>query len=451
MNEELQELLRTPREDMDIELKQWMDPTDKVVRAKLAKELLALRNHGGGYLVIGYKDGHPPTPDYNRPTDLSVFSTDAVNNIVKKYAEPPFHCTSYLIDHPGSGEQYPVIVVPGGAQVPVRCKSDSPDDGKSIRKDAYYIRRPGPESSPPQSAAEWDVLLEQCLLSRKEALLASLSGLLGVGRSGLLSGATLPEPKHPFTELRAFRDDAVSRLVSLQATLPEDAGARFLHGRYILSARILDTLKKVSTSEMLDILSRLPKYTGWSPIHIFTRRELEPYPYGDDIIECWLAREEPQDPGHADFWRVSTNGMVTLIRGHQEDSPEINRDGLAPGTGIELTLPPWRIAEFILRVAALARRLTEDNFRLQLIVQWEGIAGRKLFSYGGRRMLFQEYVAHDPNFSIEIEATPEEIESALPNVIAKTVTPLLRRFSFFEPPTEFYNEEISKLLNREYK
>jgi hypothetical protein len=52
MNEELQELLRVPREDMHVELKRWMDPSDKVVQAKFAKELLALRNHGGGYLVI---------------------------------------------------------------------------------------------------------------------------------------------------------------------------------------------------------------------------------------------------------------------------------------------------------------------------------------------------------------------------------------------------------------
>ena len=76
MNEELQELLRVPREDMHVELKRWMDPADKVVQAKFAKELLALRNHGGGYLVIGFKDEHPAVPDPNRPADLSGFSTD---------------------------------------------------------------------------------------------------------------------------------------------------------------------------------------------------------------------------------------------------------------------------------------------------------------------------------------------------------------------------------------
>ena len=60
MNDELQELLRFPREDLDVELKQWMDINDKNVQAKFAKELLALRNHGGGYLVVGFKDGRSP-------------------------------------------------------------------------------------------------------------------------------------------------------------------------------------------------------------------------------------------------------------------------------------------------------------------------------------------------------------------------------------------------------
>ena len=450
MNEELQELLRAPREDLDIELKQWMDPTDKVVQAKFAKELLALRNHGGGYLIIGFKDEHPPVPDLNRPADLSGYCTDYFNNIIKKYSEPPFHCMSYVVDHPVSGEKYPVVVVPGGAKVPARCRADSPDAGKSAKLDTYYIRRPGPESSPPQSSAEWDALLERCLLGRKEELLSSLASMLGVGHS-LLAGVNLPPPPHPFTELRDFRDSAVSQLETLQkAKLPEGDGARFPHGRYILSARILGDLKKVSPLEMLDLLSGLRRYTGWSPMHVFSKPELAPYPVGNNLIECWLARDEARDTAHADFWRLSTDGMVTLVRGHQEDAPDMAKEGVAVGTGIELTLPPWRIAEFTLRVKELGQRLSSGPFKLQLIVQWEGLDGRRLFSHGGRRMLSHDYIAHDADYSIEIEVTPEEIDAALPSVLAKVVTPLLRRFSFFEPPSNFYEDELRRLLKRDY-
>ncbi|RJP65761.1 MAG: hypothetical protein C4535_14555 [Comamonadaceae bacterium] len=448
VNEDLQELVRSPREDMNIELKRWMDLSDKNVQAKLAKELIALHNYGGGYLVLGFKDEHPAVPDVdNRPKDLSAFSTDAFNNIIKKFAEPSFHCMSHVVKHPETGEEYPVIVAPGGSKVPVRCKADAAD-GKSIRLDTYYTRRPGPESSPLQTAAEWDALLQRCLLSRKEELMSALYGLLGSDRA-VLAGASALDPASPFDELRAFRDAAVARLEEMQReALPEDSAAKLSHGRYVLSARIVGDLKHVSPQEMLGLLHGLPRYTGWSPLNVFTRRELEPYMVGDDIIECWLARDpkEVRDAAHADFWRVSLNGNITLVRGHQEDAP---REGMpAPGTAMEITLPAWRIAEFVLRVRHLGDKLTNGPFSLQLIVQWEGLAGRKLFSHGGRRAVFDEYVARDANYLREAEVTVDRIDAALPVILAELTTPLLRRFSFFEPPANFYEQELTKMLAR---
>lgn len=448
MNDELQELVRTPREDLDIELKQWMDMTDKNVQAKLAKELLALRNYGGGYLVIGFKDEHPALPDPARPADLDRYSTDVFNNILKKYAEPPFHCTSRVVVHPATGETYPVIVVPGGAKVPVRCKSESPD-GKSIKLDTYYIRRPGPESSPPQSGAEWDALLQKCFLNRKDELLSLLSTVLSSGNTSFLAGMPQAAPLHPFEELRSFRDAAVAKLEKLQQELAPGSGARFEHGRYILSARILGDVKPMSPSAMLDVLRALPRYTGWSPLYIFNRPELAPYPQGDSI-ECWLGKAKTDDAGHADFWRVSPDGKVTLVRGFQEDGPEFQALGHSPGEALELTLPAWRIAEFLLRVKSLGEQIANGPFRIQMIVEWEGLKGRRLMSRGGRRSVFEDNIANDSTYVTEVEVMPNEVDAALAPTIAKITTPLLRRFSFFEPPGQFYEQELAMLLGRDF-
>lgn len=448
MNEELQELLRAPREDLDIELKQWMDPSDKIVQAKFAKELIALRNHGGGYLVIGFKDEHPPVPDPARPANLEQFSTDFFNNILKKYAEPVFHCMSHVVVHPVSGETYPVVVVPGGSKVPVRSKADGPDGGKGIKIDTFYIRRPGPESNSPQTATEWDALMQRCMMHRKEELLASLSGLLSGGQVGVPAAAVAS----PFALLEKFRDDAVHRLEDLQGGLAQEAPARFLQGRYVLSARIVGELKELAPKQMLEALTGLKRYTGWSPFYVFTRPELAPYPVGDHLIECWLAKDEARDVAYADFWHLSTDGLVSLVRGHQEDGSEIaGRNGSPPpGKGIELTLPSWRIAEFLLRVRELGERISNGPFRLQLIVQWEGLEGRKLFSHQGRRTIYGDYIAHTPKYEVNVEVTPEEVDAALPAILQRIVTPLLRRFSFFEPPAPFYEQELAKLLRREF-
>jgi len=448
MNQELQELLRTPREDLDIELKQWMDPEDKSVQAKFAKELLALRNHGGGYLVVGFLDEHPPSEDPARPENLSAFSTDYFNNIIKKYAEPPFHCNSRVIVHPVSGKEYPIVVVPGGATHPVRCKADSPDMGKSAKINSYYIRRPGPESNTPQSGAEWDELIKRCMLAQKESMLSAIATLMGLNR-GSVSAYVPAEPIHPLSELRKFRDEAIAALETLQQTkLPANDAARFPNGRYVLSARIVGQLQNLTQKEMLDRLTRLRRYTGWSPLYVFSRPELAPYPVDERQVECWLGQGEDRDVGHADFWRMSTDGFVTLIRGHQEDGHEAATTGIHPGKGLELTLPAWRIAEFLLRVREYGAAVTEGDFTIQLIVQWEGLEGRQLFSYGNRRWLPEGFEAKVQNYQKEVELTPAEIDVALPTVLNTLVTPLLRHFSFFEPPADFYEGELGALQNR---
>lgn len=52
----LRQLLDFPREDMATEIKDWLNLGDSMVRAKLAKELIALANHGGGYLLFGFSE-----------------------------------------------------------------------------------------------------------------------------------------------------------------------------------------------------------------------------------------------------------------------------------------------------------------------------------------------------------------------------------------------------------
>jgi predicted HTH transcriptional regulator len=150
----LPELLRNPREALDIEIKAWLDLSEANDRANLAKAIIALANHGGGYLVVGLEqqsDGQfIPAPD--APADLAGLSQDAVQDAVHKYIEPPLQCRTEHVAHPENGTHFPIVAVPGGHRVPIRAKSGSPD-GKLV-KDRVYIRRPGPRSQEPQTSSE---------------------------------------------------------------------------------------------------------------------------------------------------------------------------------------------------------------------------------------------------------------------------------------------------------
>jgi predicted HTH transcriptional regulator len=148
---ELVALLDHPREDLNTELKDWLDLADKGARANLAKELLALANHGGGYVLFGFEDtttgwvasgacAHKP----------EHYSQDKINNILKAHAEPVFECYTYHLQS-GAGDDHVVIQVPGGHTVPIRARG-GPRNSR-LADHTYYIRRAGPRARQPATHA----------------------------------------------------------------------------------------------------------------------------------------------------------------------------------------------------------------------------------------------------------------------------------------------------------
>jgi hypothetical protein len=50
----LLELLRNPAEDLSFEIKEWLNLGENAHKAKLAQAMIALANHGGGAVLLGY-------------------------------------------------------------------------------------------------------------------------------------------------------------------------------------------------------------------------------------------------------------------------------------------------------------------------------------------------------------------------------------------------------------
>ena len=146
-----------------MEVKEWLDLTNNDHRALVAKEIIALANHGGGYLMIGFEeltDGSfkPANP---RPPNLDAWSQDAIQSIISKYVDPTVQCRVVHQAAPASTDRYPIVIVPGGHRNLIRAKSGSPD-GKLVPH-RVYTRRPGPASEEFKTAEEWDRLFERVL------------------------------------------------------------------------------------------------------------------------------------------------------------------------------------------------------------------------------------------------------------------------------------------------
>src|SRR5438093_4321196 len=103
----LQDLVDYPHEDLNVEIKGWLDLTDEIDKANLAKSLMAIANHCGGYIAAGFRrDGGNYLPDNPRPSQLGSYNDDVVNGIVLSYAEPAFHCQVHHVTRTADGLDY---------------------------------------------------------------------------------------------------------------------------------------------------------------------------------------------------------------------------------------------------------------------------------------------------------------------------------------------------------
>jgi hypothetical protein len=286
LERQLHELLRYPREDLDIEVKGWLDLTDKIQAADLVQAILALANHGGGYIVVGFVEvGGVWSEAPERLSDLSGYRQDAINGWVQRYAEPAFQCQAYRVVHPDTGAEYPVIVVPGGHTTPIRARADDPER-KHVRANTYYIRRPGPCSEPPRSGSEWDELIRRCVRNARDDLLGEIRQIFYGHAASTRTGASSPSAEEVLDEWERASRQRFDELV--QTDLPDEQPSRYAYGVWTAAYELNGPLKRIGRQSLLNILARVKTVTGWPPWWIPTRPEIKPRPVGE-VIECWLA------------------------------------------------------------------------------------------------------------------------------------------------------------------
>lgn len=447
-NTHLDDLVNEPREALDIEVKEWLDLTTKDHRAMLAKEIIALANHGGGYVVIGFKEGTDGTfePPPQPPPDLGRWSQDTIQDIVAKYVDPGVQCRVVHRERRQSGQRHPVIVVPGGLRVPVRAKAGSPD-GKTLFPHRIYIRRPGPCSEEPRSAEEWDRFFERCLQNRKAELLEAMRSII----QGVIPTAVPPTPTRA-DELAKFERQAIARWEFLVTPLSQNAPPRLVHGYYDVSFAIDGEFDRKSLGDLRDIIrSEVRNHSGWPPFLTIDRLPFTPKPV-DRAVEFWRGPDADglfNTPDHHDFWRISPDGLLFTRRGYSEDGriPE-----LSPGAAIAYTLPIRRFGEAVLEAGYIARALIANQADLLCHSRWTGLSGRALSTKGNPHRLLPEgrYSATQDEYKAVERVAVAALPDALPELVFRMLAPFYELFDFFKLPKRVVEDELASLRRSQF-
>lgn len=444
--ERLADLLVEPTEALDFEVKNWLDlQNSQDDKATFAKAVLAISNHGGGYVVLGLEETDRGIVEARgRPATLDGYSQDLINGIVQNYCDPTFHCAVHIVPD-ANGSVFPIVVIPGGHRVPVRARRSGPN-GNIVVNNAIYVRKPGPRSETPQLSQEWEELLSRCFQNRRDEMFDQIRDLI----TGAVPQAA---PAHQPPRIEQWVGSCRARWEELIAGLPEGASPRLVHGRHSFAYEIIGERRLIPPGTFPEILrASVVRHTGWPPFWYPQRQGIRPYQF-DGAVECWLGGDQEQpvehrDPGHSDFWRIHPDGLAYLLRGFQEDGMDGQNEGrrvVAPGTVFDITLPVWRVGEVLLHARSLAHHLFEGPTTIRFVASYEGLAGRTLTSVTGRRDVGGHRVARQDTVRLETHVPAQSIEGNLPEIVHPMLTPLYALFDFFDLPMRLVVDELARL------
>lgn len=454
--ERIEQLVKRPGESLVVEIKTWISPNEPAGQAKIIKGAIALRNRGGGYLVIGFDDKTQQQDRDGVPADIrAAFHVDHIQGLVAKYASEPFEIAVEFVEH--EGLVHPVIVIPTGVRTPVAARADLKDgDTFLIRADEVYFRTLNSGnvvSSAKIKWKDWRDLLEICFDNREadigQFLRRHLAGVDPATLAMAMAGGAVGQESLA-GQLESVMEEGLGRFQAIvkerNLTLPP-------HGSWEVALIIdgeLPVQHDLRTFANLLSVSN-PEYTGW-PVWLssrqFSDRESRPYVL-DGAWETIITQIDPSSFSHIDFMRQYPKGRFYSYRALEDDITS-SRNGPTPMKCLDAILPVLRVGEAIAVGLAFAKALqAAERAKLEFMFRWSGLKDRVLASWADRMRYVTPRTTKQNTVTSMVTVPVDTPPSALSEYVKTVIQPLYEIFDGHVLPGSVVDELIQKLLNRQ--
>ncbi|GAB2875939.1 hypothetical protein GCM10027093_09240 [Paraburkholderia jirisanensis] len=459
--EHIEQLVKRPGESLVVEIKTWISPSDPAGQAKIIKGAIALRNRGGGYLVIGFDDKTMAADKESAPTDVrSTFHVDVIQGLVTKYASQAFEIAVEFVER--DDVVHPIIVVPPGVRTPVFAKQQLTGDGGKIlvERDVAYVRTLNSNNTPSTAKAQykdWDELSEICFNNREADIGRFLRRhLVGADPNALREFAmTLAGNASAQESIRERLDKVMAEgFGRFQTVIKEQNGRLPEHGSWDV-ALVVDghVPSQGGLEEFANLLSASnPSLTGW-PVWLSSRQFQDPKrrPYVlDGAWETLIVALDPSTFTHIDFLRQSPNGCFYSYRALEDDITPSPR-GPTPMTVLDGILPVLRVGETIAVGLAFAKALrVDEQTNLQFLFRWMGLKNRVLTSWVNPGRHINPRTSRQDTVTSTVTVPINTAPAAIAEYVKAVVHPLYQVFDGFPMPDSVVEELIEKMLARRF-
>ena len=168
--------MESPSESLNVEIKNWIDPSSEEGREKIVRAVAAIHNQDGGYLIIGLDDRSRKAAPSPPPDPRSGFREDDIQSLISKHLSEPVPVSLHFPLH--EGLVHPVIGIPSGVRTPTVVKRPI---GRTKEGEVLVrtLRSSGVISTAAATAGDWPRLMQACFDDRDADIAAFVRRHLG--------------------------------------------------------------------------------------------------------------------------------------------------------------------------------------------------------------------------------------------------------------------------------
>jgi hypothetical protein len=444
--QELINLILHPYESKEIDFKgplAW-NGNDKKACCEIVKDILAMANTKGGFIVIGVEDTKSGfNPKGLTSEQIASFQSEEINRFVQRYAEPPINTTLSKIDY--NGKSFVIVSIPQFSSIPHICKTDFPG---VLTKPTLYVRTDNNESAPISTTSDFHALIESAISKREQSLLTAFRSILKGYEPDKDQSQTINEQytsqislaikefegKNPLKEKNyiGYREIAfcpVSSFDDKRFEIPQ----------------LKEAIKKSSVN-----------FKGWP--FIFVSRDPKELYAIQNGIESLVTFTDSNNNDRIDFWRLYTSGLFyyrTLMWEESQDrkrtkTTDINYQHSEEykGSTMDFLALTFYVAEAINSLTILYSALGLNEEPITTKFRVTGTDNRMLTSYNTSRELSMAYIARIPEIVEERTYSLNEWEAGIVDLSIDIIKSICLKFNWDNPSVSVFRKDIEKLFSR---